>query len=195
MFKTPVKKSKRKIINRYTVSVFILVVIAAAVVTVLTLKNSPAKATAASKPATTAAAVPSQFSFTGAANWWQGATNKTSMALFPKSGDCFTSVNHKSGTVDINAELAKITGNQASGGAMVALSILSTTIQTTTGAKPYQLHQYHVTNPDVQVMEGMELGYVQLSGSYIEVEGYCNTPDQLPTTLPALQAIRFNPNK
>ena len=44
-------------------------------------------------------------------------------------------------------------------------------------------------------MQGFELGYLQLSGSYIKIEGHCDTADELPSTLPALQAIKFDETK
>lgn len=140
------------------------------------------------------AAVPSYFLFSGVAGWWQGATNKTSMALFhtPDTDGCFVSVQYYKGTVDAAAELQKLSVEQAGGGTMTPGVILSMTLQTATGSQQYQLHQYALS-PDAgeQLMDGLEMGYVQLPDAYVKVEGHCNAPGQLPATIPALQAVKL----
>ena len=180
-------------LNRYTTGVLLLVVVMA-VSAVAAIWHNHTDAAPAVKPAV-GAAVPSQFKFTGAADWWQGATNKTSMALFHKIADsCFTSVQHIPGTVDAAAELEKLQTTQSGGGTSTPGAVLSVTLQTNSGSKQYELHQYTLTPPDKEpLLRGLELGYLQLPGSYIKIEGHCETPDELSATIPALQAITLNP--
>lgn len=137
-----------------------------------------------------------QFSFMAgkAPGWRQGATDKVSMALFHQY-DCFTSVEHKSGRVSIAAELKQIrTGLTASGYLVTPNKRQTLTLQTNAGGKQYELYQSAVMTPAglSKVKGGQEFGYVQLANSYIKVMGYCDTASQLPSTIPALQAIRLN---
>jgi hypothetical protein len=181
--------------KNFVIAGLVLVLGAATAGIVIFRANSSAANAPANPPV--GAAVPSQFSFTGAADWWQGATNKTSMALFHKY-DCFTSVEHKTGTVDVASELQKMQDMLSSDGYTVAPGSTQTlTLQTTAGPKQYELHQSSVTTPaDAnKVKGGQEFGYIQLSAGYIKVMGYCDTADQLPATLPALQGIKFNQAK
>jgi hypothetical protein len=41
-------------------------------------------------------------------------------------------------------------------------------------------------------MGGQEFGYLQLPHGYLEIWGYCDTAEQLPATIPALKAIKFD---
>lgn len=135
----------------------------------------------------------SLFSFTGAEGWWQGATNETSMALFEKEKGCFTSVQYKTGIVDIATELEKEQDIQLSGDYTVTPSGTQTlTMQTSSGLQKYELHQFAVTTPNgaLKVKGAQEFGYIQLSDGYIKIMGYCDTPDELPSTVKALQAVR-----
>ncbi|MEO6761761.1 MAG: hypothetical protein ABI220_05345 [Candidatus Saccharimonadales bacterium] len=142
----------------------------------------------------TGAAVDSQFSSTRANGWWQGATNMTSMALFHKY-DCFVSVQHKSGTVDVASELQK-SQNEAIGGGHTVTLVGSQTLslKTTSGDVQYELQQASVTSPDGtdKLKGGQEFGFVQLSNGYLKVMGYCDTATQLPSTIPALESIKFD---
>ena len=186
------QKHKYFTLNRYTTSALVFLVVAAASAIVV-LQHNRTDAAVAVKPAV-GAAVKSQFSFTGAADWWQGATNKTSMALF-HSHDCFTSVEHKTGTVDVATELQKSQDVLANDGYTVTPgSIQTLTLQTIVGQRQYELHQSSVTTPAGAhaVKAGQEFGYIQLSSGYIKVMGYCDTADELPATIPALQAIKFD---
>ena len=193
------QKYNYKIINRYSISGLAILVIAAAAFTVFIIKPGSTDAASSTKTAAVKPATP-DFSFTGAAGWVQGPTNKTSMALFhgssiaqPAADGCFTSIEHKTGTVDVAAQLHKQQASLASSGAtMMALSTPTTTIQTTAGPQRYQLHQYRLTGGSTQLMGGLELGYVQLSDGYLVMQGHCNTADQLAVTIPALQAYRFD---
>jgi len=72
------QRRKHLNLNRYTVGAFTFVV-AVATSTPLIIKHNRTDAAPPAKPAV-GAAVPSQFKFTGATDWWQGATSKTDMA-------------------------------------------------------------------------------------------------------------------
>lgn len=183
---------KHFILNRYGAGILLFLVIAAVSAVVITKYNHTDAAP--SSKSGVGAAVPSQFSFMGTAGWWQGATNKTSMALFHNPHDCFTSIEHKMGIVDAAAELQKTQASLTNDGYMVTPGGVQTlTIQTKTGPQQYELHQSSVaTSAGAQPLEGgQEFGYLQLSNGYLKVMGYCDTADELPATLPALQAIKF----
>lgn len=181
---------KRFVLNRYTIGTLALLILAAS--TTLIIKHAHTDAAPAIKPGV-GAAVPSQFSFSGVMGWWQGATNQTSMALFHNGDSCFTSVQHYSGTVNANAELQKLQATQSGGGTSTPGAIVPVTLQTKSGTQQYELHQYNLAPPDnTPLLRGLELGYLQLPGSYIKIEGHCDTTDELPATIPALQAIKFN---
>jgi len=136
------------------------------------------------------------FSFAGADGWRQGPSNETSMALFgPSRADgtsaCFTSAEYKTGTVDIDTELSKQAKNVAH--AVTLKNTLESTITAVSGAIKYDLYQYGITDESSEpLMKGLELGYVQLVGGYVEIEGHCNEFEELTTTLPALAAYRLN---
>jgi hypothetical protein len=178
--------------NRYVIGTLSLLVIAAAAF--LLLRQNQTEATPSTKPAAKTAT--SQFSFSGAPGWRKGPSNKTSMALFHGPHDCFTSVEHKTGSIDVAAELQKNQDSLTSGGYTAAPgAIQSVTLQTSTGPEQYTLRQYSVTGAGSAgtVKGGQEYGYVQLPDSYVEIKGYCDTADQLSATIPALQAIKFDP--
>lgn len=139
---------------------------------------------------------PSQFSFnaTAASDWTKGPSNRTSMALFYKPADCFTSVEYKPGTVDIPAELAK-KQNMMNGDGYTSTpgAIVSATLQTGSGPQTYQLHQFAVSGGGTdKLYPADEFGYLPLAHGYIKVEAYCTTAQNLAATIPALQAITFS---
>jgi hypothetical protein len=143
------------------------------------------------------AAVPSEFKFTGATNWWQGATNKTSMALFHTLQDgCFVSAQRKTGTIATYQTNFQKTEDQltSTGHTITPVGTQTMTIRTSSGSRQYQLQQSSVTSPagTRQVLGGQEFGYLQLSSGYLYIEGYCNTSGELATTIPALQAVTLN---
>jgi hypothetical protein len=185
-------KSKRSLV----ISIVAVAVLAVATTVAMTSRNKT-DAAASVKPAV-GAAVTSQFAFTGSTGWWQGATNKTSMAVFQDTHSCFVSAEHKTGTVDAVAKLQKIQSSLASQGYMVTPGNIQTLIlQTAAGQQRYELHQSTVTTPkgSNKVEGGQEFGYVQLSDGYIKIMGYCDTADELPATIPVLRAIKFNETK
>lgn len=179
--------------NRYLVSTLVVLVVIAATCSAVITEHNTTDAAPSVKPV--AATARSQFSFASVSGWWQGATNKTSMALFHNSQDCFASAEYKAGIVDATAELHNAVASQVSSGYTVTPgSIQMLTLQTNIGTQKYELHQYSVTGTGSlgKLEGGQEFGYVQLAGGYVKVEGYCDTPAELPDTIPALQAIRFD---
>lgn len=137
----------------------------------------------------------STFSFNGTNGWRKGPTNGASLALFSDDHSCFTSIERKHGVVDVAMELQKIQDGLASNGyTSTPNAIVSATLATDTGSQQYQLHQYAVSSvkSGVQLYGGQEFGYVPFSNGYLFVQGNCNTTNELPTTLPALQAIKFD---
>ena len=140
----------------------------------------------------------SMFEFTGAEGWRKGPTNATSMALFSPTNDdgtseCFTSIEYKTGIIDVPAELEKQQTSVASSGATISpINTQATFIGTNAGQKPYETHYYTIRGGDEQLMGGLGLGYLQFSKGFVEVESHCNTAEQLPSTVPAVQAYSIN---
>jgi hypothetical protein len=189
------QKHNRIRLNRHITNTLIFLAVAAASVVVVAKHNNRTTDAAPVVKQAVGAAVPSEFKFTGASGWWQGATNKTSMALFPNAQDCFTSVEYKAGTVDAAAELQKTQATLTSSGYIVTPSSTQTlALQTAKGPQKYQLYQSTVTTPTgaSTVEGGQEFGYLQPSSGYLKIMGYCDTTAELPTTIPALQAMKFD---
>lgn len=178
--------------NRYTAGILVLVIIAAGV-GVAFWHHGHTDAAASKKPGI-GAAVPSEFSFADTIGWWQGATNKTSMALFHNAQDCFTSDQYKKGTVNVALALRNQQTTLTNQGYTVKPAAVKTlALQTSTGQQSYQLFQYSVTTPSgaSQVEGGQEFGYVPLTNGYVYIEAYCDTPSELSATIPALDAVTF----
>ncbi len=188
------QKHNHSILNRYTTGILVLLVLAAASLVVITKHN---RTDAAPKPKVTPpTSIPSQFSFSSAPNWYQGATSKSDIALFHHIDGCFVSLQHKTGTIDPATEIQKSIALEVSDGHTVTpISIQTLTLQTNTRPQQYQLHQYSASGSDAggMIEGGQELGYLQLSGSYVFVQANCSTADELPSTLQALQAVKFDP--
>jgi hypothetical protein len=188
-------QQKHFTLNPYTVSTLILLVALIATAGVLMAKHNSTDAPPVVKPS--AAAIKSKFSFAGSTGWWQGATNNTSMALF-RDHECFASIQYKPDTIDASSALKKTQADLVAGGYM---STPGTTVVASLkfeeGQQQYQLHQYTVTGTGNggQLYGGQEFGYLPLASGHIEVQAYCNTPDELPMTVSALQAIKFDANK
>ena len=193
---------KIKIINRYTVSALAIAIIAVVTIIVFAAKHHAIEAVQLPKSAPTR--VESQFTFNGASDWYQGPTRKGDMALFHKIKDsCFVSVQHITGSTIAahQADKHKFDGTLASQGHTITqIGTQNMSIKTDTGIKQYELRQSNVTSPTGASADsgtlldgGIESGYVSLSeNDFIYVEGNCEKSTDLPTTLPALQAVTFN---
>lgn len=187
-------------INRYVFGIVALAILAGIVVTVSIIRTNTTKAVPSSKPHVAKAV--SQFSFVATQGWWQGATNTTSMAVFSDTGNCFVSAEHKTGSIGTQrVKQQKIDASLASAGHVITpLPTQTLSITTNTGVRQYRLEQASVANPvgatsqnGSKVEGGQEFGYVPLSDNdYLVIKGYCDTSDQLASTLPALRAIRFD---
>ncbi len=126
------------------------------------------------------------------------------MALFHKIKDsCFVSIQHITGTTIAahQAKTHKFDGMLLGDGHTVTeIGTQNMTIKTDTGIKQYQLRQTDVTSPagatadsGALVDGGVEEGYLVLSNNdFIYVEGDCEKSNELPATLPALQAMTYN---
>lgn len=187
------EKDRNSTLNRHRIGIVALLVIAIASAAMLT-HYEHTDITPATEPAE-GAAVSSQFSFTGTAGWRQGATNRTSMALFQNNRDCFTSIQHSTGTIDAaEAKLQQDISDLTNAGYTVTPgATLTIALQIGTGQQSYKLQQSSVTTPagSEAVEGGQEFGYLSTSNGYLFIEGYCNTPTELPATISALRAIVF----
>jgi hypothetical protein len=189
-------------LNRYGIGVLALLIIAGVIFTVFTVKPGQTDAVAPKK-LPVGAAVPSQFTFSGTSGWWQGATNKTSIAIFPNAMNCFVSVQHITGSLAAKQakDQASVASLTSQGHTIAQLGAQSMSIKTSAGVKQYQLQQINVSNPSgastgSQLESGQESAYIPLSSSdFIYVEGDCDTSAELPTTIPVLQAVSFGANK
>lgn len=170
-----------------------VLLVAVAAYFAFTIKLATTEATASTGPTSTEPAE-SRFSFTGTDGWRQGPTNGTSMALFQNGQGCFASVEYKKGMVDVAAEREKQQSNDAKVGVTsTQIGSLAVTLQSDDGQKQYQLHQYSASGEVAgqKIKGGQAFGYLQLTDGYLEVEAHCDTADQLPSTIPALRAIKL----
>ena len=139
--------------------------------------------------------VKSMFAFTPPKGWRQGPHNQTSMAAFsPARADgtsaCFTSAEYYTGTVNLAKAIQKDTDGIIQGGNTVTqLRTQPLTIQTYQGPKQYELHQYSVNSPSSStIMGGHAIGFVSFDSGHLKIYANCNTAEELPTTIDALQA-------
>jgi hypothetical protein len=189
--------------NRSLFVLLIIAVLAATFIAIIVYRDDTAASSSSAKPDANVSKQP-LFSFDTkkAPGWWQGATNDTSMAVFDKNQvhECFVSAEYKKGTVNADAEINKInTELTQSGGGYTVTALGSQAIELQTSSEPlqYELLQSSVSTPAgaEKLKGGQEFGFVQLSGGYIKIMGYCDTPEQLPNTIESLQAIRFSNTK
>jgi hypothetical protein len=189
------QEHKRLSLNRYVIGSLAVLVILGGVTGFTLIKHNQANAASTStRPvAKSAVQTQSQFSFGGVADWRQGPSNNTSIALFYNPNDCFTSVEYQAGTIDPNAALQqKQASLTADGYISTPGSVVTATMPTSDGAVQYQMHQYAVTGGGAsKLYSGQEFGYAQLAKGYLKIEGYCEPAQHLPATIPALQAVTF----
>lgn len=184
---------QRSLTARHLLVVASEIIIALAIITgIVFLRHDQFKTQVVSKPAA-AKLAQSAFSFSGTEGWHKGPSNKTSMALFSDDSSCFTSVEYKIGTTDIDAKLQKQHDDLAASGAtMTPTASLTVSMQAGKNQQDYELYQYSLSGGSGKLMGGLELGYIQLPEGYIEVQGHCSTANLLPITIAALQASSFN---
>lgn len=176
------------------IGVVIVIILGVIIGSVMAIRHtaSDAMQRAASKPED---ATP-DFSFSGMNGWWQGATNKTSMAVFRNDQKCFISAEYKLGTVDVTTALQQIQAGLAKSGFVSSPgAVQALTLQTSAGPQQYRLHQFTVSGSGALKVEGGQAyGYLPLDRDYLFVQASCDTANDLPTTIPALRAISFNTN-
>lgn len=181
-----------------TVASILMIVASVGIGALFMTKNeteaSPSSTSATGRPGESSESL---FSFTGSGDWWQGATNKTSMALFEKEKGCFTSVEYKAGTVDVAAELVKEQDALSSDSYTITpIGTQLVTMQTQEEPHQYELHQYEITTHPggLKVKGGQEFGYIQLSDAHVKVMGYCDEAADLNHASAALRAIEYSGN-
>src|SRR5690606_34172255 len=102
---------------------------------------------------------------------------------------CFTSIEYYEGLVDVEARIAEGEATLAWGGNTVTpLGTQEMSLRTLDGDKIYQLHQYKIDSSGMPIKGGHSIGYLQLNGGYIKIYANCDTADDLPSAIPALQA-------
>lgn len=122
------------------------------------------------------------------------------MALFSDAADdgtsqCFTSAEYYTGANDIESLHAQSSSELSGDGRTVtALGAEPMLLQTSSGTKPYMLHQYDIdtTSGAHEQMGGHAIGYIPLTDGYIKIYANCNHAYQLSTTTAALEAYRFD---
>ena len=105
---------------------------------------------------------------------------------------CHVSAALKVGLVDVLQKLTEVAANQ-DGHTSTPLGSRAVSLQMMSGVKTYELYLYNMTdNSGSSIKAGNAFGYVQAGDYYIELQAVCDTKEQLESTLPALQAIRFD---
>lgn len=152
------------------------------------------------------------FSFDAAAapGWYQSKLDtstregRRSLLLFDRDmssptkesnlESCHVSAFMNVGYVDIQGKLAAITNSPDAGYEIVSLGVQPLSLQLPSGIRTYELHTFNMIAPAgaSPIKAGNSFGYVQTGDYYVEVQAVCDTPEQLESTLPALQAIRFD---
>lgn len=194
---------KRHFHNKFTVTVTIFVVAAmVAIISLYISQKAPVEASTAAVntelPQKTPGTPLFSFDASKVSAWRQGPTDKVSMAAFHDTNDCFVSVQYKPGEVDAATEIQKKQDVlRSSGYASTPGSVLALGLEAGAGMQQYQLRQFSVTSApgSNKVKGGQEFGYVQLTDGYVKVEGWCDEPAQLPSTISVLQAISFKEEK
>lgn len=115
-----------------------------------------------------------------------------SLTLSKSDHSCGVSILHKTGKLDINAELQR--QQHLATYTMTPTKVQTLTMNTATGPRKYKLHLYTDTHTEALLSKvgGEEHGYIPLDSGYLEISGTCKKANQLSSTIPALQAVKFN---
>ncbi|USN96825.1 MAG: hypothetical protein H6797_01315 [Candidatus Nomurabacteria bacterium] len=191
----PRQRSKRRVIIPLVVLIALGVASVAVVMNLDHIKASTSASSTSNLPQKTPGK--SQFSFdtTAASDWRQGPADKVSLAAFYSPSDCFISVEHKAGTLNVATELQKDQNGLSSDGyTSKPGAVVSATLQTSTGKKQFELHQYTVSGNGSggKLYIAHEFGYIQLTDGYVKAQGYCDATKNMLATVTALQAIKFD---
>lgn len=186
---------KVRLNHRYsTLRTPVLLVIAVLCVIFLT-QGSGAETSATTKTAFV------QSEFSGWSNQLVPASDGTIISSYSYSiGDsCRVAMVHEKGTVNVAAKLQQKVAVIADAPDIISIKQQdekSLTLQTSAGPKGYTLHQYVVKGEKTELgtaFGGQEFAYLPLSNGYIYINGFCKTSDQLPKTIPALEAVTYSP--
>lgn len=75
-------------------------------------------------------------------------------------------------------------------GAVVAVTATDTrSISTFEGDRSFELRRYNLTIPGQDMMNGYAIGFAELSGGHIRIEGVCKTTEDVEKALPVLTAV------
>ena len=112
----------------------------------------------------------------------------------PKQNGCFTSfyfIENKQ--VDIKAELYEHEHPKFDGGnTFDKLPTLSQTIDTYDGPKNMEIYQYKINHASTEyMMDGLQLGWLNLSNGYIYMTSVCRTAQDLAKLTPILEQIEL----
>lgn len=145
------------------------------------------------------------FTFTETVDWSKGPGNKTSQVLFGKKDDlgmssCFVSVEYQEDVIDIESKLQENQDILSKNHQVATLETKELTMKTPEGEKPYSLHQSKITSADGSYDKtgpkgGNQLGFIQLTDGYIKVLGNCDTAEELPETIAALNSVTMTATK
>jgi hypothetical protein len=181
------KKSKRSII---LLSCTAGVIIAAIAITFIAIPGQHGNKVDAAGPTKKAPASMFTFDASKATEWHLGPTNQTSIALFFNKGDCFTSIGYNPGQVDDTAQNTQaIATMKGQGNADVTVTNQSLVLHANTGDIPYTLHLYSSTSGQSSYYQYQEAAYVNETGHYYSITGYCKVGSNLTATIDALNAI------
>lgn len=191
------KKIQRKRLFVATVAAIMIAVIGTSG-TIFALHNTSQTV----KEASDNKSVESMFSFSDSQGWWQGVTTKTSMVVFDSNSThaCFVMFEYIPGTVNVDAGINKVNAELTKFGEGYIISPLSSQaleLRTNSRSLSYELRQSSVVTPPgaEKVKGGQAFGYIQLPDGYVKIAGYCDTPEQLPNILTALNAVKFDKSK
>ncbi len=150
------------------------------------------------------------FDSTGLGDWWSPGSHPpqpeepnwpeglgASLTVFEgqeqAGGDCHISFFHWNKSTDPETarkdrtDLGAFAGN---GRTLAERAIKVLPMQTPEGEKTYELYQYEVTGGGSEpIKRGVQLGYLPLEDSYIEIQSHCATYEGLAKTLPVLPAV------
>jgi hypothetical protein len=206
-------KTKKSLRIKISISVLILVILAAGGIFVYSFLLRPVNAEKTTSMATF------NFDDSKAPGWFAGAnidgavTNASAAPTSKKladttrfiaqgtaekpTGDCFVQYsywanNSKDPEQVISELVANSDSTTVSSFSLQPTNTVNLKMNTSSGDVSFRLHQYNVVGSDAsQMSDGEEFGAFKAGTGYIDIRGYCKTADQLSITLPVLAAVNF----
>ncbi len=140
----------------------------------------------------------SMFVFDAPSGWRQGPSNEVSMAAFSTAqpdgtSSCFMSAEYYDIAIKETDAVKKNEEDIAQGGNTVtAIGAQTLAINTPEGKKQYTLHQYKIVSSGQDaLMGGHSIAFVPHKTGHLKIYANCNTVEELPITIPALEAYRI----